>query len=172
MSLSMSPRLSLGAAFAAALAFAAPSALAQQAQPPSPIVTSLSALIVGVNAAGQETLTPSVEAAPGDVIEYRLVATNVSTNSLQGVVVSSPIPASLRYVADSASAPTGQNIEVSIDSGETWEREPVRRLRQNAEGQMVQVIVPASEYTNLRWVGAPALQPNQAFHHSYRAQMD
>lgn len=161
--------LRVGAALAAVLAL---SPLAASAQPAEPLLSSLSALVVGKDAAGAETLAPAQEAAPGDVVEYRLSYTNVSPASISGVVVTGPIPDSMSYVADSAFAPGGARMEVSVDNGESWEREPVRRLRQNAQGQTVEVIVPASEYTHVRWVGSAPLQPSQSIQYTYRAQVN
>ena len=164
--LSVSVRL---AAFAAAVGFVAPAALAQQAEP---LVSTLAALVVSQDANGQEVLTQAAEAAPGDVVEYRINYTNISPASISGVVVTGPIPESMSYVPYSAVAPGGDRLEVSIDDGANWEREPVRRLRQNEQGQTVEVIVPPSEYTHLRWVDAGPLQPSQSLQYVYRAKVD
>lgn len=165
----MSLSLRLSAAFVTALAFASPAALAQQAEP---LVSSMSALVVGADPAGREVLSEAQEAAPGDVVEYRISYTNVSANPISGLVVTGPIPASMSYVAQSAASPSGERMEVSVDDGLTWEREPVRRLRQNAEGQTVEVIIPPSDYTHVRWVGAGPISPSQSVQYVYRAQVD
>ncbi len=162
------PVLLRPAAFAAALAFA-PSAFAQPAEP---LVSSLTAMVVSRDALGQEILAPVAEAAPGDVVEYQINYTNVSPASISGVVITGPIPDSMSYVADSALAPGGDRLEVSIDNGESWEREPVRRLRQDAQGRTVEVIVPANEYTHVRWVDAAPIHPSQSIQYKYRARVN
>ncbi len=166
MSLSSSLR---PAALAAAFALLP---LAAQAQPAEPLVSTLNALIVTQNALGQEVLAPAQDAAPGAVVEYQINYTNISPASISGVVITGPIPDSMSYVADSAHAPGGDRLEVSVDNGESWEREPVRRLRQDAQGRTVEVIVPASEYTHVRWVDAAPIQPNQSIQYKYRAQVN
>ena len=162
------PVLLRPAALGAALIFASPAF----AQPAEPLLSSLTAMIVSKDSLGQETLAPAAAAAPGDVVEYQINYTNISPASISGVVITGPIPDSMSYVANSAFAPGGDRLEVSIDNGESWEREPVRRLRQNAQGQTVEVVVPPAEDTHVRWVDAAPIHPSHSIQYKYRAQVN
>ena len=117
-----------------------------------------------------ETFTEAEAVFPGQVIEYRLVATNRS-----GAVVSAgrltlvgPVPESTRYLADSATADGPDwRLEASLD-GEVFAEPPLRRIERNAAGQEVEVDADPGEYRALRWVVLMALAPGETITFRYR----
>ena len=153
--------------FAAVLAVAAPFASFAE----SPIVSSMEAFIVDQDAEGNEVLREADKALPNQVIEYRLNYANRSAQPINGLAVTGPIPESTVYIADTAATMARTNFKVSIDDGETWEDEPVLRLRKAQNGEMVQVVIPASEYTHVRWNAASPLLAEAEQQYRYRVKI-
>ena len=120
---------------------------------------------------GQEEMIATQEASPGDVIEYRLVYTNEAEQPLSGLEITGPIPANTAYLKDSASADVNAEFTVSIDDGSSFEAEPVTRTLTGPDGQKQNVIVPPSDYTQLRWVPENGIQPGQVLEYRYRVKV-
>ena len=121
---------------------------------------------------GKETLKAAKEAQPGDTLEYRVTYANTTKEALNALSVVVPIPENTGYLKKTAVASVPTVFEVSLDGGSKWETEPVKRLRKNAAGKMVETIVPESEYTHLRWMAKTALGPKAVQKFSYRIQVD
>lgn len=128
--------------------------------------STMNTLLVTLDAQGREVVSPIADVAPGDVLEYQITYTNLSQSRLRDFQVDGPVPDSTDYLGYAVGAP-GASMQVSIDSGETWESEPVTRVIRNAEGRMEQVVIPQSEYTGIRWIGG-SLQAGQTARYSYR----
>jgi hypothetical protein len=98
-----------------------------------------------------ERLAPktSGDAAP-DAVELVLSVefTNTSEQVIDGVRITSPVPAHVRYVADSASGP-GSKALFSVDGGQTF-RQPDELTTLSADG--VARAADAAEYTHVRFV--------------------
>lgn len=120
---------------------------------------------------GQEEMVASQEASPGDVIEYRLVYTNEVEQPLSGLEITGPIPANTAYLKGSASTDVSTEFTVSIDDGSSFEAEPVTRTLTGPDGQTQNVIVPPSDYTQLRWVPENGIQPGQVLEYRYRVKV-
>ena len=120
---------------------------------------------------GQEVVTVTDEASPGDVVEYRLIYTNNAEQPLSGLEITGPIPANTAYLKDSAATDVDAAFMVSIDDGSSFEAEPVTRTLTGPDGQTQNVIVPPSDYTQLRWVPKNGIQPGQALEYRYRVKV-
>jgi len=129
-----------------------------------------------------EELQPAGEVAPGDVLEWRLIARNATPNTLTNVVLVIPIPPETYYLEGTASVlvlPRSQEgsdkdaqeeggtivvrPEFSYDGGEHFAPPPLlKEVIEIVDGKKVvkQVPVPPEEYTHVRWV-VPVMQPEQ-----------
>ena len=152
--------------FAATLAVMSFSSAAE-----SPLISTMSAYLVEVDDTGNEVLKPAEKARPNQVIEYRLNYSNQGDSPIDGLAITGPIPDSTIYLADTAATMVRNNFKVSIDGGKTWDDEPVLRLRENQFNQMEQVVIPASEYTHVRWYAATPLVANAEQQYRYRVQI-
>lgn len=161
-----------GLAFALGAALAIASAPAAFAFAPGALQSDMKALLVQKNADGTENLVQTEEAAPGDMIEYQITYTNTGAEALSGLVVNGPMPQNTSYVGGSARTVAGEALEVSIDGGQTWETEPVIRREKNEYGQIVEVVIPPTDYTNVRWISSQAVQPASSIGYSYRVTVD
>lgn len=102
---------------------------------------------------------------PGDVIEYKIVATNTSNEELKNVLIRAKIPKGTVYVAKSA---TGEP-EFSIDGGKTFSKEPVKYyVIEN--GKKVEKVATPDMYTNIRWK-INVLKPNETAEFRYRVRV-
>jgi uncharacterized repeat protein (TIGR01451 family) len=95
----------------------------------------------------------------GDVLEYRLVFTNVTEQPLRNIQFTDPLPEGLHYLHGTAGADREDvDLEFSIDGGVSYSEQP-----------MVEVVVdgrtelrPASpeSYTHVRWTVQGEVQPD------------
>ncbi len=128
----------------------------------------MTAYLVTKSGQGEETLQETDSAAPGETIEYLLVYRNTGKGSLSGLNITGPVPANTVYLAGSALTVVAADLEVSIDHGELWEKEPVKRVRKQSDGSMREVVVEADEYTGIRWLPKEALLPGTVQKYHYR----
>ncbi|WP_456419132.1 hypothetical protein [Thermovibrio sp.] len=105
------------------------------------------------------------EVYPGDVIEYRIKASNVSNEDLKNVVIRAKIPEGTTYVSNSASG----TPEFSIDKGKTFSKEPVK-YTVFVNGKKVIKVATPDMYTNIRWK-IPVLKPGEDRVFKYRVQV-
>lgn len=162
----MIKKLVIASLFAAS-ALGAYSVVAKNASP-APLTNKMEAYLVQLNQQGKEVLVRTNTAAPGDMLEYHLTYSNVSKQDLDGLVVTGPVPANTKYVGQSASLAQGANFVVSIDGGETFEREPVKRMVVDAQGRKKQVIISPEKYTHVRWNLNTALKSGMQNTYFYR----
>jgi uncharacterized repeat protein (TIGR01451 family) len=102
---------------------------------------------------------------PGDVIEYKVIATNTSNEELKNIIIRAKIPEGTVYVPKSASG----EPEFSIDNGKTFSKEPVKYyVIEN--GKKVEKIATPDMYTNLRWK-IDVLKPNETAEFYYRVRV-
>ncbi len=120
---------------------------------------------------GKESLKPATTAEPGDTLEYQLAYTNTSAQAVSALNVVVPVPANTQYLDKTAATRVPSRFEVSLDGGKFWESEPVKRLRKDKDGSMVEMIVPPSEYTHLRWQVERPLGGGEVQQFSYRIQV-
>ncbi len=73
----------------------------------------------GENGERLTRLVPVETVVPGDVVIYTTTVENISDQAADDIVVTSPVPEHLSYVAGSAFGP-GMLIEFSVDGGVTY----------------------------------------------------
>jgi uncharacterized repeat protein (TIGR01451 family) len=140
------------------------------AQGDNPINVRIEAYIVsevtGEDGAVEERFTESTTARPGQVVEYRVFATNQDETTLPAGTVSvvGPIPEGSSYV-DGSATPTSERVftEFSAD-GETWGEPPL--LTEGGEA------VPPEEYEAVRWTLQVPMEPGQEEMFSYRVVIE
>lgn len=146
----------VGAAALFALAFVllapAPFALAQD----NPVSVRLEIFVVSV-VDGEERYTAATTARPGQVVEYRLFASNVGDTTLPPgtVVLTGPVPEGTAFVANSAT-PSSERIlsEFTADGGESYDE----TLIFIGEGDDRRLADP-TQYTAVRWTLLVDLEP-------------
>jgi uncharacterized repeat protein (TIGR01451 family) len=136
----------LSAAFALAAMFVSP-VNAQGGAPPGDLASVLTQSKVTVGADGKEVLAPAANAAPGDLIEYRVTYTNRGKAAVTGVEASLPVPPGMAYVASSARPEGG----LASLGDARFEPIPLKRRVKLADGRTEDREVPATEYKALRW---------------------
>ena len=87
-------------------------------------------------------------ASHGDELVLSVKFTNTSEQVIDAVRITSPVPAEVRYVAESASGP-GSEALFSVDHGRTFGR-PEEIFIVSADG--VARVADAAEYTHVRFV--------------------
>lgn len=92
-----------------------------------------------------EKLEDAASVKPGDVIEYRATYTNVSKQSVQGLVAKLPIPEGLEYLPKSAK-PFNASLQMAGRDGQF----AVEPLQRKAADGSVQTL-PYNEYRTIRW---------------------
>jgi uncharacterized repeat protein (TIGR01451 family) len=140
-----------------------------------PISVKLEAYIVSTitkeDGTTEEQFTEAKEARPGQVVEYRVVVTNVSDETLPSgnAIITGPIPATTAYIADSAT-PSSESatLEFSADGGQTFSAPPVMIKVKNDQGEEVEVEAAPDQYTGARWTILQALEPKQEIIFKYR----
>lgn len=135
----------------------------------NPVSIRLEIFVVSV-VDGEERYTPATTARPGQVVEYRLFATNVGDTTLPPgtVVLTGPIPEGTKYVANSAT-PSSERLltEYSADGGRSYDETLVfvgadddRRLAEPAE------------YTAVRWTLLVDMEPQTEEAFFYRVTVE
>jgi len=102
----------------------------------------------GPDGAVHYDLAPGVVSAGGEEFVLTLRFTNTTGTTVDGVRITSAIPAGLRYVASSATGPGGL-VLFSVDGGRTFgtEQELSARVAGPESGGAEQTV-----YTHVRWV--------------------
>ncbi len=95
---------------------------------------------------------------PEDVLHYTITFTNAGEDTVDAgsIVITNPLPAETVYLDGSAFG-SGTDITFSVDGGKTF-AEP-GALMVDRDGQSVPA--QAADYTTIRWVFKPALDPGQ-----------
>jgi uncharacterized repeat protein (TIGR01451 family) len=104
------------------------------------------------------------EVVPGDEVIYTLEIRNLSAIALPPPTVDYPIPAHMRYVANSAIG-AGADVSYSVDQGHTFDR-PENLKIVDAHGER-----PATpgDYTHIRWRLKHILKGNSVAMAHFRA---
>ena len=143
------------------LALAGGSVAAQQERTPEALV--ISATILHWDQARPQTIdAPDRDpnrVTRGDVVEYRLVFTNITGRPVDNIQFTDPLPEGMHYLQGTAGADREDvDVEFSLDGGTSYSEQP-----------MVEVVVegrtelrPASPevYTNIRWTVHGEVQPD------------
>lgn len=111
-------------------------------------------------------LVPADQVDPGDILEYRITATNDGDIIYRPrtVVVKVPVGDGVSYLGGTAT-PTSEQVttEFSADGGETFFEPPVRVNRRAADPE---------DYDAIRWTFKVRFEPGQEERLTYRARAD
>ena len=114
----------------------------------------------------EERFAEATEARPGQTVEYRLLVTNVSDETLPAgiVVVTGPVPEGTQFVPNSAT-PSSDDIltEFSADDGRTFSEPPI--IVGSGENRSV---ADPTAYDAIRWTVLVDLEPDQELPLVYR----
>jgi uncharacterized repeat protein (TIGR01451 family) len=155
---------------AALIAVAALLPLAQAQDAANPVAIDLEVYVVSQitrdDGAREERFTEATEARPGQIVEYRLVVTNVGDQTLPPgiVVVTGPVPEGTQFVPFSAT-PSDERLltEYSADRGLTFYETNVFV----GEGEQRAIADPTT-YDAVRWTVLAEMEPEAQLTLVYR----
>ena len=152
------------------LSFGAAAADADAASSKSvaPIAINLKQFKVVKDEKGDVQLLDAALVLPGDVIEYRASYFNRGTTTLP-VVATLPIPESLEYIKDSASAKNNIAHTVALKDSQ-FSIEPLLRKVVTPGGATLSQAVPYASYRYVRW-DLGRLAPGNSIEVSVRAKV-
>lgn len=155
------------------ISFSACLAMAGTAFAKGPVNGYVEAFIVSLNDDGSEKVRTADEAVPGEVMEFQITFTNDGNESVTGIQVVDSIPENTKFISDSHSSDVQAAFEVSIDGGLSYESVPVRRVETQQDGTQIEVIIPAEQYTHVRWRASEPLVSDGGQHRfSYRVSIN
>ncbi|MDE2349902.1 MAG: DUF11 domain-containing protein [Gammaproteobacteria bacterium] len=111
------------------------------------------------------TLVPADRVVAGDPVVYTLAVRNVGAAPAAAVVVTTPIPPRMRYLAGSAAGP-GARVSFSVDGGRTYDA-PAKLTVLGRDGKPR--AADAADYTNIRWLLQDQLQAGSVAFVRFRA---
>ena len=144
----------------------------------NPVEVTLEGYLVNVitkeDGTQEEEFVPATEARPGQVVEYRVIVTNVSAETLpaSNALITGPIPATTAYIAETATATNAEaRLEFSADGGQTFAEKPlIEKTNDQGEKEMVEAL--PEEYTAARWAILVPLEPQQTLTFIYRVTVN
>jgi uncharacterized repeat protein (TIGR01451 family) len=151
------------------LALVAPMVLAQSTNPVTVALTQFRVTKVTVDGKTVERFQAADTAAPGDVIEYRLVLENSSKDTVNGAAATLPIPAPTFYLDKTAVSPATTTLLASVD-GKNFKLPPLKRNVMR-DGKTVEEVIPANEYRAVRWRLQGKLDAGAKFEFKARVQV-
>ena len=142
------------------LALASGSAAAQEERAPKALVISATILTWGqarlqtIDAPDRDPNT----VAPGDVVEYQLVFTNITGRTVNNIQFTDPLPEGMRYLEGTAGADREDvDVEFSSDGGTSYSEQPMVEVV--VDGRTEQRPASPEDYTDIRWTVHGDLQP-------------
>lgn len=130
--------------------------------------------VVGDDGSKSEEFQQADAARPGQVVEYRVVVTNVSGDMLPAasVAVTGPVPANTMYL-DGTATEDGEayRTEFSADGGETFSQPPVMMLVTNDAGEEEEVIADPELFSSVRWTFLEPLNTDDVRTLVYRVEV-
>lgn len=122
-----------------------------------------------VNEAGepQRRLVDAESVVPGDELRYTITFTNKGGEVVDAgsIVITNPIPAETTYL-DGTAFGSGTEIDYSVD-GENFGSAEDLTISQGEAA----VIASARDYTSIRWVFQPALEPGETGNVSFSVRL-
>jgi len=122
-----------------------------------PVQGTMAAFVVETKQ-NKEKLVAAKDVEPNQIVEYQLTYTNKGESDISGLKVVGPVPAGTVYLSNSANAQQVASLQVSIDGGETFESEPVKRTVVKENGEVVEQIISPEKYTHIQWVPQGAIE--------------
>ncbi|PNY79553.1 hypothetical protein [Deinococcus koreensis] len=92
---------------------------------------------------------------PGDTLTQVITASNLGKSTLRQASINLPVPRGTEFLGQSTPAGPRWSTEFSRDGGQTFAAAPLKKtitVTENGKSVQKEVIVPPSEYTNVRWV--------------------
>ncbi len=146
---------------AVVLAFASGSAVGQEEEAPKALV--ISATILSWGPAGPQTFD-SRERDPntvetGDVVEYRLVFTNITGRPVNNIQFTDPLTEGMYYLQGTAGADREVvDVEFSLDGGTSYSELPM--IEVVVDGRIEQRPANPEDYTDIRWTVHGEVEPD------------
>ena len=112
-------------------------------------------------------LVPVETVIPGDVVIYTTTIENISDQAADDIVVTSPVPEHLSYVAGSAFGP-GMLIEFSVDGGVTYAEAEELTIDEDSQTRAA----TAEDYTHIRFELQEHLSAGAQGIARFRARLD
>jgi uncharacterized repeat protein (TIGR01451 family) len=148
--------------------------LAQAGGQENPLEVRLEGYLVNVvtkeDGTQEEEFIEATEARPGQIVEYRVLVTNISSETLpaSNALITGPVPNTTTYLADTATPSSSEaSLEFSADGGQTFAEKPmIEKTNEQGETEMVEAL--PEEYTAARWTILIPLEPQQTLTFNYR----
>ena len=129
----------------------------------APEALVISATILHWNQAPSQTIgavnRDATRVTLGDVVEYRLVFTNITGNPVDNIQFTDPLPKGMHYLQGTAGADREDvDVEFSLDGGTSYSEQPMVEVV--VEGQTELRPASPEDYTNIRWTVHGEVQPD------------
>ena len=146
---------------AVVLALASGSVAAQEGTARKALVVS--ATILSWGQGGSQTIDTAARdpntVTPGDVVEYRLVFTNITGRPVNNIQFTDPLPEGMHYLQGTAGADRdGVDVEFSLDGGTSYSAQPMVEVV--VDGRTEQRPASPEDYTDIRWTVHGEVQPD------------
>ena len=124
---------------------------------------------ITVKQQGKATIkrVPLDKAAPGNILVYTITYSNAGKGPVLDAVIVDPLPAGVRYIADSAEGKDAE-IRCSIDKGRTWVKPPAIMEFRKADGSLEKKPAPPEMYTHIKWAIKKPVAPGQSGQVSFK----
>lgn len=113
----------------------------------------------------QQREVEAVKVTPGNELLYTIYFKNTSKEAASNIVINNPVPKNTVYKNGSAFG-SGTDITFSTDGGKTFAKSG--KLKVKSKGGKVRSAT-ASDYTDIRWVFKPKLNPGDQGTVQFRA---
>ena len=113
----------------------------------------------------QQREVEATKVTPGDELLYTIYFKNTSKDATSNIVINNPVPKNMVYKNGSAFG-SGTDITFSVDGGKKFAKSG--KLKVKSKGGKVRSAT-ASDYTDIRWVFKPKLNPGDQGTVQFRA---
>lgn len=165
-------RATAGLGFALLVAGFVPLAPADGGGPRVDVQIDVAKQVVSVDGDGRpvERQVPVGVVRPGDVLVYRLRATNRGEAPALRPRIEDPIPPGTVLLPESVEPAIGSPT-ASLDGGATWNEFPVIVETLDGEGRPIRMPAAAEAYTHLRWVLDGDLMPGESRDFTFKVRI-
>lgn len=121
----------------------------------------------------EEKFSEATTARPGQIVEYRLFASNMGDTTLPAgtVVITGPVPEGTTFVARSAT-PGSERLLVEYSADNTTFSEPPVMITETVDGQESRQVADPTDYAAVRWTLLVPIEPGQEETFVYRVQVN